>query len=471
VDAEPVVTAAFADGGRRLILGGAGGLVRQADPATGKVLRRFPAFGEKATTVMFGPGCRLAAFTVGDAAEVRLWDVAAGKELRRLKTPQGISLVGFGPRGRLLAILEGDGVVALQEGRLPTLRLWDTTTGQSVRPFDLATTELTFAPNGKVMAAAEESGITLWEVATGKRRCRLPGASGGSATLAFSPDGRWLAAGGNDEVVRLWDVLTGELRRGLVGHTDGIKALAFSPDGKRLASGSADQTVILWDPGTGELLRRLEGHRGTVQALAFAPDGKRLVSGSDDTTALVWDLQTPPRPKPPTAVRPLEELWADLGRDAGPAFAAHRVLASRPVEAVSFLNEKLAPVAAANPAVIARLIKDLDSRRFAVRERAVGQLARLEGQAERALRQALADHPDAEVTKRLQGLLERLERPVLSPEELRASRALELLEQLNAPGAKQLLRTVAGGAPAARLTREAREALDRSTTRTGVKDK
>ena len=460
-DVEPVLTAAFTEGGRRLMLGSSDGVVRQADAATGKVLRRVTLPGNK-TGLLFDPACRLSAFQVADSSEVRLWDVAAGKELRRLKPPQALSLVGFGPRGRLLAFVEPRIVAGTLSG---VVRLWDTTTGQPLRKLNVAATELAFAPNGKVVAIPTEGRIGLWEVATGERRCLLTGSSGAVACLVFSPDGRWLAAAGNEEIVRLWDVQTGELRRALTGHTEGIRALAFSPDGKRLASGSADQTVILWDVATGEPLRRLEGHRGTVQTLAFAADGKRLVSVSEDTTALVWDLATPPRPKPLATVRPLEALWADLGRDARTAFAANRALADQPFEAVSFLSEKLLPVTTADPAVIARLIKDLDSRRFPAREQAMHQLAQLGGQAEAALRKTLSSRPSAEVAKRLKELLARLERPTLSPRELRAARALELLEQIDAPGSRRLLRVVAGGAPGAWLTREAREAVDRSRAR------
>jgi len=462
-DVEPVLTAAFTDGGRRLMLGNSEGVVRQADAATGKVLRRLTVPGNKAA-LLFAPDCRLSAFQIADSTEVRLWDVAVGKELRRLKPPEDANLLGFGPRGRLLAV---------GGNRSPVLGLWDTSTGELLRKLDVAATELAFSPNGKVVATPTQGRIALWEVATGERRCRLAGSSGAVACLVFSPDGRWLAAAGGEEVVRLWDVQTGELRRALTGHTDGIQALAFSPDGKRLASGSADQTVILWDVATGKPLRRLEGHRGAVQALAFAADGKRLVSASEDTTALVWDLATPPRPKAPATVRPLEALWADLGRDARTAFAAHRALANQPFEAVSFLSEKLLPVTPADPAVIARLIKDLDSRRFPAREQAMRQLARLEGQAEAALRKTLSRRPSAEVAKRLQELLARLERPILSPRELRAVRALELLEQIDAPASRRLLRVVAGGAPGAWLTREAKEALDRTrarSARTALRD-
>jgi WD40 repeat protein len=80
------------------------------------------------------------------------------------------------------------------------------------------------------------------------------------------------------------------LVRTLKGHTGDVGSVAFSPDGKFLASGSRDYTIKLWDVATGSLVRTLEGHASGVLSVAFSPDGRLLASGSGDWTIKLWDI-------------------------------------------------------------------------------------------------------------------------------------------------------------------------------------
>ncbi len=111
-------------------------------------------------------------------------------------------------------------------------------------------------------------------------------------SVAFSPDGRSLASGGEDNNIKLWDVETGIEQRSLVGHSSRVMSVVFSPDSSMLASGSWDNTVKLWDVKTGIERRSLNGHSDQVTTVAFSPDGRTIASGSTDTTTRLWNSET-----------------------------------------------------------------------------------------------------------------------------------------------------------------------------------
>ena len=91
--------------------------------------------------------------------------------------------------------------------------------------------------------------------------------------------------------VKLWEAMTGREVRTLTGHANSVYAIAFSPNGKRLASGGDDRTVRLWDVETGTELIALRGHTGKVWQVFFTPDGKTLISSGEDGTR-IWQTAT-----------------------------------------------------------------------------------------------------------------------------------------------------------------------------------
>jgi hypothetical protein len=315
--------------------------------------------------------------------------------------------------------------------------------------------------------------IFLWNAATGKRVREIVADLGsGQMPLIFAPDGRSLAFADRNGTVRLWETATGRMRRTFRSRTppvrpdwgsytldDLVAALAFSPDGRLLALGW-EHEVYLWDALTSEQVGHFAGHEGKVTALAFAPDGKTLASAGDDTTVLLWDVAPLSSRRPVNgkiAAAALEALWAELGRDtAGDAMAR---LVQAPSQAVTLLGNKLRPVPVPQGGRVGKFLGDLGSPRFPEREGAARELEGFAELIEPDLRKHLEGKLTEEVRRRVEQLLARLGPE--SAEQMRPLRAVEVLEHLGSPGARDVLERLTRGAAQARLTREARASLER----------
>lgn len=150
-----------------------------------------------------------------------------------------------------------------------------------------------FSPDGRfVLTGSEDNLARMWNAATGKLLRKFVGHSGGVMSVAFSPDGRQVLTGSRDSTARLWDAATGKELRRFKGDEVSVDAVAFSPDGRLVLTGGWDQTARLWDAATGKELRRFVGHRLDVDSVAFSPDGRFVLTGSQDETARLWDANT-----------------------------------------------------------------------------------------------------------------------------------------------------------------------------------
>jgi Tol biopolymer transport system component len=120
-------------------------------------------------------------------------------------------------------------------------------------------------------------------------------------SVAFSPNGKTLAAGCNDNIIRLWDVATGRPLPIVLTHEGWVSPVAFAPDGKTLVAGSADSCVTEWDAETGKRAVALERDEifgterrywGTTWSVVYAPDGRSVAGGGEEGRVKVWDVAT-----------------------------------------------------------------------------------------------------------------------------------------------------------------------------------
>ncbi len=254
------------------------------DARTGEACAPPIRNGDRVRTLAFSPdGSQLVSARPG---LLQVWDVGTGRRVREFKTAApNTNAVAFHPDGTSLAVLDSTGGVTVfdpvtREPQRPTLR----------QGAGHDTKALAYSPDGRWLAAAapDQKTVCVFDTRTYALKEQFPGHEGVIRTVAFSPDSRWVASCGTDRLIRLWEI-EGDGRRVLRGHTDDVFALAFHPGGTRLASGGRDRAVWLWDWASEEDVVRLPGHTSYVWSLAFSPAGGTLVSGSGDQTVRLWD--------------------------------------------------------------------------------------------------------------------------------------------------------------------------------------
>lgn len=396
---------------------------------------------------------------------IQLWDTATARPFRRLtQQPGKVMSVAFSPDGKMFAC----GSSTNQEGKENSLFVYDMVSGRKqcriVAAKDEVYQQVAFSADSKMLGAYAGSGVRLWDSATGQRLYH----GKGDRCFAFAPDGTTLVVRNDDKTIRLYNIPSGrELQRFAEPNEPEGWAFALSPDGRTLARATEGHAIECWELASWKRRRRFTGHREEVLRLLFSADGRTLFSASRDTTVLMWDrARTYEARMVRLTASQLPILWRDLAGENGErADRAIWLLAAAPRLSIPFLEKRIKPVAAVAPEHLAHWIADLDSDRFAARDKATRELEELGELAEAALREFQDGKPSLEARRRAEDLLTKLRGPLPPGERLRHLRAVEILEHIGTQPAQELLQAIIRGAAGARLTREAKAALQRLTTR------
>ena len=449
----------------KVVSAGTDNTIRVWDHRSGHQMHEYRTnLGLGASTLSLSADGRVLATADHNRGVILLHNPDTGRLLRTIDTGnEGVDKVAFAPEGPRLAS------IGLKERSPVVIQLWNTDTGREIRRLERPEyRHLAFSPDGRWLAGFGRNQVWLADVATGQVQQTLPFSKDGRG-LAFSPNGRILACR-DSQGISLLELASRkerqriEVARGVFWGDQG--ALQFTPDSRWLFATGAQGSIHLWDLRSGRRVQALNGHDGVVTALALARDGRSLISASMDSTLVVWDvadvLGRRPDPSHAPSAAEVSAAWKELAAaDAKTAFRAIQTLATAPGQILPLLREHLRPVPTVQAKEIERWIAALDSEHFAERQRAADALASHADQAEAALRRFLANQPNLEARRRAERVLDQLQGAITDPEQLRDLRALEVLEFIGTAEARDLLRTLAGGAPESKTTREAAAGLRR----------
>jgi WD40 repeat protein len=235
--------------------------------------------------------------SAGSDHTVRVWDLLRSQDALTINAHGPVTRMAFSPDGARIATGSGDGIV----------RLWDATNGKEcliLKGHKRMINGVSFSADGQRVAGASAGGsVRIWS-SSGQESLSFDSGSGEGIALAFSPDGKYLAAPVSKTTVKwpghtevsIWDVTSGRLSFRITVPEAMIWCMAFSPDGKRLAIGGSESTVRVCELTTGQESLTLNAHkpsagdRALIVGLAFSVDHKHLAGAFSDGTVRMWDL-------------------------------------------------------------------------------------------------------------------------------------------------------------------------------------
>jgi WD40 repeat protein len=502
---EPVKALALANDGKTMALLVSHTNIQLWDISTGKELSSLPDHREGISHLAHsGDGKTLV--TSGKCGRVCVWDRASGMLLRTFQHPRRDVACGISPDGSLVAgagmydvivwetatgkerkrwELPGSGngcALFINNGRTlvtwdwrSDCLFWDVAGGKLVDKLADqhrgGLKDIALSPDGKTLATAGWPGVCLWDAGTGKF-LRVFGDYWRSA-VAWSPDGRFLAAG-RVASVEIIDTASGEVVQSFSCGAGNVTSLAFSPDNRTLVIGDDKKQVALWEVSSGQQRRSWPGHGDAVTRVLFEADGEHVVSASLDNTLLVWAVKElrnrSPSPANKLTRADLEQFWGDLGDPSGRKSydAMLQMLVGFDDLVLVFLKEQLGDQKFVDLKVIKQLIAELDSEKYQTRAKAMSALKRIGYQAEPLLREMLKQKPTLELRMRVEQLLKELDEKAGTKAlagRVRLQRVCELLEWVGSPQAQGVLETIAHGNLPARITQDAQESLKRLAKR------
>ncbi len=279
----------FSPDGQTIVSGSYDGTINLWDAAGGNLKQTLKANAGGVSVLAISPDGQKVA-SCGPDRELMIFEAANGKLLYVKDFDGGVLALGFSPDGQTLAVATSG------------IYLLDSANGNlkhSIPTENFYALALAFSPDGKTLAGSFRDEVKLWDSANGNLKQTLAKSADSAHPLVFSSDGQTLVGASLHGRIFVWEIAAGNLKHTLKANTDKVP-IAFSPDGKTLASGGDELSkdkerfegeIEFWDIATGNLIRKFAKQRATVTSLSFSPDGRTLAAGNYNGTIGLWNVE------------------------------------------------------------------------------------------------------------------------------------------------------------------------------------
>lgn len=269
----------FSPDGKYLATAGGDGYAKVWEVETGNLILNLGRHAAHVFQATFSPDSRYLATAGADYA--RIWDIPGGTELRPVGDHSGrVNAVSFNARGNLLLTASADG----------TVQVWDWRSQNEILTIEISENDIyhaCFSPDGRFIAAGGQVGLVgLWETNSGQPVRYFKGHTRAITSLHFNRSGNRLITTSGDNTSMVWDVATGNNILTLRGHS--FNSAVFSPEDKYILSGNEAGKVILWNASDGQEVNTFNHAGSDVYSVAFSVDGKHFASGGENTVAKIW---------------------------------------------------------------------------------------------------------------------------------------------------------------------------------------
>jgi WD40 repeat protein len=478
---SPVTCLAWSSNGQLVAAGTTDGTITITDAATGKQVRSLQTIadsgpgntvnkqrnGETILCLAFSNDAKKLVFN--HAKSIDTWEFSAGKQKWNLNNRPDSP-----PTDKLALMVNGEEIVGMGIAWFTQMRLDRMTVGGSLEPNPGGGGCAGIAPDGTVGGWCNSKGLLRWRKNTSLLKGAMASINalqvGKAHCIAFGPGAKLLVVGGIDQTVQLWDLGAKKVIGQLSGLEKPAVQMSIAANGRALAALAADdKSIRVWDVDRHATRWELDHDRGSVGLMALSPDGRMLATTAKSGKAVfLWKCasrQVTHKGAPLSVTgEELAELWTKLvSTDDASADAAWQKLGAAGDNAIPFLRERIRAFAGsgADRKRIDKLVKEIDSEKFATREHALADLIAAGEWALVPLQILLDGSPSSEAKTRANLILQKIAVQAPTAERLAIFEAIDLLENVRTAKAFDLLKEIEHESLIPQVNAEASRALER----------